>query len=112
MSTAGKSMMVVVGLFLFFGVAIIGPIAGNATGFAARTVLGQSADDNVRNQARALDPDYMVITGKDGKNSQPVLRRWADCCERTCDASWNYKTDRCELHTQTQTEVFHTCSVK
>lgn len=112
MSTAGKSMMVVVGLFLFFGVAVIGPIAGNATGFAARTVLGQSADDNNRNQARALNPNYMVTIAKDGTKSAPVLRAWADCCEQTCNASWNYGSDRCELHTQGQTQAFHTCSIK
>ena len=112
MSTAGKSMMVVVGLFLFFGVAIIGPIAGNATGFAARTALGQSADDNIRNQARALNPEYMITTAKNGQKSSPVLRAWADCCEKKCDASWNYNTDRCELHTQLQAEAFQSCSIK
>ena len=112
MSTAGKSMMVVVGLFLFFGVAIIGPIAGNATGFAARTALGQSADDNIRNQARALNPDYVISTAKNGEKTTPVLRAWADCCEVKSKASWNYSADRCELHTQAQAEAFQACSVK
>ena len=108
MSTAGKSMMVVVGLFLFFGVAIVGPIAGNATGFAARTLLGQSEADNSRNQARALNPAYQAgaQTSKEGA----TLRDWADCCEKT-GATWNYEADRWELAPQRQTAAFHQCKL-
>ena len=101
-------MMVVVRLFLFFGVAIVGPIAGNATGFAARTLFRSIGSRQQPKSGASTHPAYQAgaQTSKEGA----TLRDWADCCEKT-GATWNYEADRCELATQRQTAAFHQCKL-
>ena len=100
-------MMVVVGLMVFFGVAVVGPIAGNATGFAARTLLGKSDSDQSRNQARAVHPDYKASAGKSEK--LPELLVWANCCE-DAGAKWDYESGKCNITTQVQADTLSQCS--
>ena len=105
MSASGKAMMVVVGLLIFCGISVIGPVFGNSGEFATNTVLGLSADQAVRNKKRALDSKYTTRA-----SNKPILLKSADCCEsEPCGAKWDYVNDRCLLSTQNQTAHFQAC---
>ena len=107
MSPAGKAMLVVAGLFMFCGISVLGPIFGTAGEFATSTVLGQSADQEVRNKRRALHDSY-----KKTASNTPILRKSADCCESPCGAKWDYEKDQCLVVTANQNTCFQACISK
>ena len=107
MSASGKAMMVVVGLLLFCGISVIGPVFGTAGEFATNTLLGLSADQEVRNKKRALDSKYTTRA-----TDKPILLKSADCCESPCEAQWDYVQGRCLVSTQNQGACFQACIAK
>ncbi len=107
MSASGKAMMVVVGLLLFCGISVIGPVFGTAGEFATNTLLGLSADQEVRNKKRALDSKYTTRA-----ENKPILLKSADCCESPCEAKWDYAKGRCLVSTQNQNACLQACIAK
>ena len=108
MSPAAKAMMVVVGLFFFCGISVLGPIFGDASEFATSTILGQSAHQEVRNKQRATNDKYKAST-----TAVPVLLKAADCCEQApCSAQWDYVKGQCNLATKSQNASFQACLAK
>lgn len=97
-------MLVVVGLFVFCGISVLGPVFGTAGEVTTSVILGQSADQEVRNKKRALDEKY-----KQTPNNSPVLLKAANCCESPCEAKWDYEKGTCLLRTENQNKCFQTC---
>ena len=112
MSPAGKSMMVVVGLFLFFSLSLMGPLFGNAGEFLAQTVLGVEQTEEFRNQSRANNPSYSTASKKAAGKTEGELLKPANCCETECNASWDYQKGRCLLNTNRQNTCLQKCISK
>ena len=112
MSPAGKSMMVVVGLFLFFSLSLMGPLFGDAGEFLAQTAFGVAQTEEVRNQMRAKSPEYSKGQNKKGDNTQGALLKPSNCCEQTCKSTWDYAKGRCILPTNRQNTCFQSCISK
>ena len=108
MSPSMKAMMVVVGLFVFCGISILGPFLGQAGEVTATTVFGVHPDQALKNKSRKTDPDYAVSP----TNTKPPLRSASVCCEETCGIDWNFKQTRCDIATQKQSTCFQTCLAK
>ena len=87
MSPGVKATMVIVALFGFFAMAVVGPMIGNASSSVVESVLGYDEETKVENQKKLANQDY---------KASGVLNKAVKCCLQ-CKADWNYFEDRCDL---------------
>jgi hypothetical protein len=100
MSNGVKATMVVVGLMSLCGIAVIGPILGDAGNSAVQTVLGFDNETEVANRKTRTVSDY---------NETGALKKARECCV-TCKTDWDYIGDRCTLRTQQDTSCYIKCA--
>ena len=99
MTPTVKAMFVVVGLFGFCGISVIGPSLEGGVGTLTRTAFGATDATAVGNRKIKADKDY----AKGGPLQQAM-----NCCEQ-CEAEWDFIGDRCELFSQASTACYTRC---
>ena len=94
-----KSTFVVIGLFAFCGIAVIGPSLENGIGSLASTAMGSTKATAIGNRKMKANKDYA--------QGGPMHAAMA-CCEK-CDSSWDFEGDRCVLISQADTACYTRC---
>ncbi len=100
MSNGVKATMVIVGLFALCGIAVVGPVLGDAGDSAVRTVLGVDHETQVANRKTRTNSAYKV-------NGE--LRKANECCV-SCNLDWDYIGDRCVMSTQRDNDCYMKCA--
>ena len=106
MNNQSKAMVVIVCLFAFCTVPVIGPLMGDVGDEIVKRVLGNSPEVQYENVKRRKDPRYL---SKDG--AEAPLKVSSRCC-MDCGANWSFGEDRCETVSQGQSECFLKCTTK
>ncbi len=101
MSPGVKAVMVILGLFGFFMIPVVGPMLADAGTVTVQTVLGVDDETAVENKKVRENKAYLP-SGDLGKAKQ--------CCLK-CDADWNHFEDRCDIQTQSIAKCYtKTCA--